>query len=219
MKHQREDLSALPPLVEQKRILRSSIKSCLEQTRLEVFQWAGQVAADRLQRHPRWLNARAVLLYATIPGEIDTTPLFHLAKRSGKTIFYPRIEGEDIAFYQVDELLDLEPRGPWHIMEPRRGTASLSDWLATSISAGTDLQVPIPILGIIPGLAFDLQGGRLGRGKGYYDRFLSSIEHKKFSCTIDLYTLGICLGEQVLDQVPRSPHDIKVREVMIIERL
>lgn len=184
----------------------------------EEFKRAGQVAADRLQNHPRWLNATAVLLYASMPDEIDTLPIFTLAKSRGKILFYPRIEEANIEFYQVDELLDLQPWGPWQIQEPRRGTASLSDWLAARNSAGAELQAPIPILGIIPGLAFDRQGGRLGRGKGYYDRFLASIEHKKFSCSIDLYTLGICLEEQVLDQVPRSPHDIRIQEVMILER-
>ncbi|AEJ20401.1 5-formyltetrahydrofolate cyclo-ligase [Gracilinema caldarium] len=205
-------------LADLKQELRTIVKSRLKTLSPDNLHRAGFAAAERLKTHPRWQQARLVLLYASMSGEIDTEPLFHLAKTSGKTIFYPRVEGDEIGFYQVNELLDLESQGPWHILEPRPGLTSLFDWIHTICNTVEQAQTPVPILGIIPGLAFDRQGGRLGRGKGYYDRFLSSIEKIDFPYPLQLYTIGLSIPEQVVDQVPRSPYDIRVHEVMVIER-
>ena len=213
-----EDTIDYPALVKQKQMLRKTIRSQLKSISQAALHRAGLDAAFQLQSHPHWQHAKAVLLYASMAGEIDTRPLFHLAKAKGKILFYPRIEGEDILFYQVDALRALIPQGPLQILEPRPGLISLSEWLHAVTSTGGERQAPIPLVGIIPGLAFDRQGGRLGKGKGYYDRFLSSIQIGSLPCTIDLYTLGICIEEQVLDQVPRSPFDIMLHEVMIIHR-
>ena len=60
-------------------------------------------------------------------------------------------------------------------------------------------------LAIIPGVAFDLNGNRLGRGKGYYDRLLP-----KLSC----HTIGICYPYQLIDEVPHEPHDVPVDEII-----
>ena len=61
---------------------------------------------------------------------------------------------------------------------------------------------------IIPGMAFDAEGHRLGRGKGYYDRFLSRVPH--------LYKIGLCFSWQLVDHVPYDEHDIKMDEVIRI---
>jgi len=205
-------------LADKKQNLRKIIKGRLKTIPQDKLRQAGIAAAERLKTHPRWKEAQLVLLYASMADEIDTAPLFHLAKTGGKTIFYPRIEGEDIQFYQVDEVLDLQPQGPWHILEPRPGLASLSIWLRALGKTSNEIQIPVPILGIIPGLAFDRQGGRLGKGKGYYDRFLSSIEKKDFPYPVDLYTIGLCLTEQVVDQMPLAPYDRVLNEIIILDK-
>lgn len=207
-----------PSLAEQKQSLRKTIKGRLKTVSPDELRQAGLAAAERLKTHPRWKRAPLVLLYASMAGEIDTAPLFRLAKTGGKTLFYPRIEGEEIQFYQVDEVLDLQPQGPWHILEPRQGLVSLLERLNAISSSGNETREPIPILGIIPGLAFDRQGGRLGKGKGYYDRFLSSIEKKDFPYSVDLYTIGLCIPEQVLERVPRSPLDRVLNEIIILDK-
>ena len=216
--------SGVPPLSEQKRSLRSEIRSRLKALSREYLYNAGCAAAERLKSHPRWQSAGAVLLYASLPSEIDTSPLFCLARSSGKAVFFPRIEAEHIHFYQVDDERDLEDRGPLRIPEPGGGLVSLSQWLAEQASLNKSDIAPekgetgerMRICGIIPGLAFDRQGGRLGRGKGYYDRFLSSIEHAVSPLSMDLYTIGLCVPEQILDQLPRGPFDRPVNEVIIV---
>ena len=65
-------------------------------------------------------------------------------------------------------------------------------------------------LAIIPGMAFDKEGNRLGRGKGYYDRLLQQLR----DCTI--YKIGICFDFQFLDHIPTEPHDIPVDEVITL---
>ena len=85
---------------------------------------------------------------------------------------------------------DLQP-GAYHIMEP---TGQLfTDYKQIDIA-------------IIPGMAFDREGHRLGRGKGYYDRFLTLIP--------DAYKIGMCFPWQMADNVPCAPHDIKMDAVI-----
>ncbi|MEW6564920.1 MAG: 5-formyltetrahydrofolate cyclo-ligase [Spirochaetota bacterium] len=200
---------ALPTLAEQKKALRQEIRLRLKNLPAHYFHHAGRAAAERLNQHPRWQQAQAVLLYASLPTEIDTAPLFRLARQDGKGVFYPKIVGEDIQFYQVDDEKDLIPQGPLHIPEPGPGAVSLTEWAAAQSTQ------PVHVCGIIPGLAFDRQGGRLGKGKGYYDRFLSSI--CTTSSTLDLYTIALCLPEQLIDQVPRGTQDWPVQEIILID--
>lgn len=216
-------------LAEQKKALRREIRRRLRDLDPEYLWQAGLAAAARLEEHPHWQRALAVLLYASLPTEIDTIPLFRLARHSDKTVFFPRIEGENIQFYQVDDETALEIQGPLRIPEPRMGLVSLADWLKGSANpkgvpgpkVGSRTGESITICGIIPGLAFDRQGGRLGKGKGYYDRFLSSIEKTVLRYPLpypplSLHTIGLCLPEQLVDQVPRGPSDILVDEVILV---
>ncbi len=71
----------------------------------------------------------------------------------------------------------------------------------------SDVEPTWPDLVIVPGLAFTADGGRLGQGGGWYDRFLSRIRP---DCT----TVGVCFVEQLLDALPTEPHDIAVDHVV-----
>ncbi|WP_304224390.1 5-formyltetrahydrofolate cyclo-ligase [Gracilinema caldarium] len=217
-------------LAEQKKALRRGIRHRLKELNPEYLLHAGLASAARLEEHPYWQKALAVLLYASLPTEIDTAPLFRLARQRGKKVFFPRIVGEDIQFFQVDDETDLEIQSPLRIPEPRTSLVSLSDWLMGLAGQKAELAPPdagsrtreeVPICGIIPGLAFDRQGGRLGKGKGYYDRFLSSIGktvlvYPPSYPSMSLYTIGLCLPEQLVDQVPRDLSDMLVDEVILV---
>ena len=58
---------------------------------------------------------------------------------------------------------------------------------------------------VIPGMAFDREGHRLGRGKGYYDRFLNRVQ---------TYKIGVCFDFQMMDQLPHDPHDVMMDEII-----
>ena len=109
----------------------------------------------------------------------------------GKTILLPRVVSDtDMELRRYTGPQDLQP-GAYHIMEP---TGQLfTDYKQIDIA-------------IIPGMAFDREGHRLGRGKGYYDRFLTLIP--------DAYKIGMCFPWQMADNVPCAPHDIKMDAVI-----
>jgi 5-formyltetrahydrofolate cyclo-ligase len=157
-----------------------------------AFTEGGRRAAAFLTRHPLWAEYAAVLLFLSMKNEIDTGPLLEAALEAGKKVFAPRVEGEDLAFYRV-----LSPAGPWEagpfgIREPPP-------------AAGLSPE-DFPALILVPGLGFDRRGKRLGRGRGYYDRFLASLDRQILPFT----AAGLCLEAQVLPEIPADDRDRKM---------
>ncbi|MFA6506146.1 MAG: 5-formyltetrahydrofolate cyclo-ligase [Treponemataceae bacterium] len=181
-----EDLSR-----DQKRLLRLSIKERLRSLSLDRFSEAGDEVARSLLALPQWQCARTVCAFLSMIGEIDTDRICRAALDSGKTLCLPRVQGEDINFYigRLDQPWFL---GAFGIREPL-SDASRADF---ALVAG-------PILVLVPGLAFDSAGGRLGRGKGFYDRFLRSLRSRR----TDVFAVGIGLGAQVVESVPVTESD------------
>ena len=128
------------------------------------------------------------------PGEIDLSKL--IAEQLGRRALYlPRTElGGTMSFIRIDEgwLSKLEP-GQFGILEPTLGSGPL---FQPEFAASTAI--------LLPGLAFDSEGNRLGRGEGFYDRFLGK------SGMGDAIKIGVCWRLQYLDQVPVDSHDILV---------
>ena len=141
---------------------------------------------------PAFLDvASALLCYASRPDETDTWGILRIAWRSGKTVALPRCEGHgSMAFYSVPDENALQ-KGMFGILEP---------------SAACTLYIPkAHDLCIVPGLAFDRSGHRLGYGGGYYDRYLSA--HP-------IFTVGICYPNCLTSALPTEPFDIPVRQVI-----
>ncbi len=130
-----------------------------------------------------------MLLYHSLPDEVDTHA-FIRRWSARKRILLPVVKGDDLELrlYTGDDRLT---EGAFHIDEPT-GTA-FTDYAAIDLA-------------VIPGVAFDRQGNRLGRGKGYYDRLLPRIP--------TAYKLGLCFPFQVLNQIPAEAHDIPMDEVL-----
>lgn len=138
-------------------------------------------------------QARVVLLYAALPDEVPTLPL--ITRVEGKTILLPRVVGDDLELRVYTNPEDLVESSDFHILEP---TGPLfTDYAAIDFA-------------LIPGMAFDAAGHRLGRGRGYYDRFLA---HPHVA---DLHTVGLCFDFQLLDAVPTEPHDHPVDDVIVV---
>ena len=121
-------------------------------------------AAVRILGMEAFRESSLVLAFLSMPSEIDTSAVIRAALSSGKTVAAPRIEGGEIAFAYLDESWESLPRDSLGIPTPPAGEP---------ISLG-DLR-RMKVFALIPGLLFDEAGGRLGRGKGYYDRFLASV--------------------------------------------
>lgn len=141
--------------------------------------------------------ADVLLLYAALPGEPDVFPIAHRAWADGKRVAFPRCLTRDgvMCFHFVSEEAELTP-GAFGIREP---AASLQ------VCAPDDGERAVCVL---PGLAFDLRGNRLGSGGGYYDRYLAS-----FRGTV----AGVLMQRFVRETVPRGRYD-RPADILITER-
>lgn len=138
-----------------------------------------------------WNRADTVLCFLSMPHEMDTSAMISDARAQGKTVAVPRMEEDDIRFLILPPDAGHLPRDAWGIPVPDPA------WLPLDITRVACLLVAVP------GLAFDRQGNRLGRGKGYYDRFLAGARRTAKIMT----ALGVCLSEQLVDVVPHGDWD------------
>jgi len=130
-------------------------------------------------------QAHIVMLYSALPDEVPTQQLIDELASQGKQVLLPRVVSEtEMELRRYTSRSDLAA-GAFGIMEPVGDVFSDYDTIDTAI---------------IPGMAFDLAGHRLGRGRGYYDRFLSRIPH--------VYKIGVCYPTQLVEHVPTDEHDI-----------
>ena len=151
------------------------------------------LACSKLNEHPRITAAKTVLLYCPLPDEVDVRPLLDMLVQQGKQVILPKVVSEsDLTLHPYKSNDDLEP-GAFGIMEPTSTELSQGDIEDTAVA-------------IIPGMAFDTKGHRLGRGKGYYDRLLSRLPH--------IYKIGICFYFQLMESIPTDRHDIVMDEII-----
>jgi 5-formyltetrahydrofolate cyclo-ligase len=164
--------------------------------------------ARRLERTQAWKRSGTLLCFLSMPHEMDTTSVITSARAQGKTVAVPRIEGNDICFVVMPPDAGPLSRDRWGIPEPD------SAWPLLDLARAGDVLVAVP------GLAFDRQGNRLGRGKGYFDRFLAGARRIAKSVT----ALGVCFSEQLVGAVPHGDSDqpldgaVTERETIMFER-
>jgi len=180
-----------------RRRMRSLLRAMSEQERAQ----GSRLAAARLCGSPWWREAVWVLSYFPLAGELDTVPIMDAALRQGKGVALPRIAGGQLTFHVyrggAAELI----RGAYGILEPRpdRPLFKLGE-------RGSG-----PLLVLAPGLAFDRCGRRLGRGKGYYDRFLAALRE---GSSAPVRAVGLCFSAQLLSALPAQPGDQPVDGVV-----
>ena len=161
----------------------------------QQLQQLSAAITNALLSHPRIQAAHTILLYASMADEVKTGRLIKLLLEQGKTILLPVVVDDHhmkICHYSHDSEMTTSSYG---IQEPQEEAFTRYD----------EIDVVI-----VPGLAFDLQNHRLGRGKGYYDHFLSE--------TPNIYKIGICFPFQIVDLVPTDDHDIPMDEVVYEDR-
>lgn len=203
---------------EQKKILRSTIKQ-----KLKSLPPADNFLYNELAHFKAYQNARTVLLYASLPEEAPTRKLIDLCLADNKIIALPRVDGKDMDFFILNPGIPLcrqTQKGVFGIMEPTPNLSRLTAEKAES-----------PILIFVPGLAFDKHGFRLGRGAGYYDRFLAGLCGKLFSADNNgmqksgtaqdknVTLVGLCRSIQIVKKVPAEAHDIQVDFLMSENRI
>lgn len=162
-----------------------------EYTELQLRELSLDVVI-KLMANEKVRKAKTLLLYYSMKGEVYTHNLVENLYNAGKTVLLPKVTGDGtMAIIPYAGPLSLAPSSDFHIMEPQGD--------AYADCSQIDLA-------IIPGIAFTPDGKRLGRGKGYYDRFLTAYP--------DLYKIGLCFPFQLLPDLPVSIHDVMMDEVV-----
>lgn len=150
-------------------------------------------------------NPHVIAAYTPFRNEIDPLPsiAFWLRQHpdTNAIICLPRVEGDDLHFYRVRERFFIDPRcqsdfcsvGFAGILEPKTTLERVAPQTIECF--------------LIPGLAFDRQGYRLGYGRGFYDRMLSLSD-------ADALKVGICYDELVVTNLPHEPHDVKMNALL-----
>ena len=169
--------------------LRQQMKVLKRQFTSNQLREQSLALVNKVLRHPRVNAAKTILLYYSMPDEVDTHNLVDLLREQGKTVLLPVTLAHELEIRRYEGPKSLQEGKAFHIMEP---TGAVFTQLHT-----IDLVV-------VPGMGFDPQGNRLGRGKGYYDRFLPLL--------INAYKVGICFPFQFLPTIPTEPTDQRVDE-------
>lgn len=155
-------------------------------TACEIAQKSAAIAA-RVCALPAFLASQTVMVYLALSHEVQTTEIITVARRQHKRIVVPVIRGASLLAVALPWDMAQVRRGPYGIREPR-------DPIAVIDPRAIDFVV-------VPGLAFDRWGGRLGFGKGYYDRFLSQLPTAASLC-------GVAFCVQMVSRVPQEAHDV-----------
>ncbi len=181
------EFSVRQPLT--KEALRSYVREAKKHHSAQFPRWSEAVGQQLGQR---LADSKVVMAYWPLPDEVDIRPLINRLVAKGKTVLLPKVTGDTTMelrrYTSVDDLRE----GAFRIMEPIGSSFTDYDRIDTVL---------------VPGMAFDAAGHRLGRGRGYYDRFLSA--HP------GLHKIGVCFPFQRVDQVPTDPHDIRMDEVVV----
>ncbi len=157
---------------------------------------SGQVFA-RLAALPEYAAARSVLCYVSVRSEVLTRAFMVKSWELGKRVFVPYCEANDLKLFHLTSFDDLAP-GTLGIPEPKLELRS--DDRSRAATEELDFFV-------IPGLAFDARCGRLGYGKGYFDRLLRCARP-------DALLAGVAFDCQIFDEVPMMPHDVRLDAVV-----
>ncbi|NTW29019.1 MAG: 5-formyltetrahydrofolate cyclo-ligase [Coriobacteriia bacterium] len=170
----------------EKRVLRAQARAVRDALSPEARASAADLVARALSALPELATARVVLVYAALPAELDLTPAIAAFRARGVTIAYPRVEPDGVlgihAVARESELVS----GPFGLVEPAADAPRV---------APEDLDAVI-----VPAIAYDSCGLRLGYGGGYYDRLLPTLRP---GCI----RIGAVFDEQLLTEIPAEPHD------------
>lgn len=156
---------------------------------------ASAAIAERLQRHQAYLSASLLHVYAaSVDNEVETAGLIRHSLAGGKEVAVPVVRpgSRTLQHALIQDLNQLQP-GRWGLLEPAAGHAS---WLEDLSRIG---------LVVVPGLAFDRRGNRLGLGGGYYDRFLARVSAPK---------AGLIYHQLLLGELPTENHDVPMDFVL-----
>lgn len=173
-----------------KKELRQQLRTVLSSISPEELHSRSCRACNLLASTREYKRSEIILVFLSLPTEVDTTSLVIHAWQDMKRVLAPKVSWEQRRMLPIEirSLSDDVSESPLGIREPAQG-------------------MPFPVgnidMVVVPGLGFDKNGNRIGRGRGFYDRFLAHRDWKGVAC-------GFALEDQVVDEVPALEHDMQV---------
>lgn len=177
-----------PTPADAKARLRASVRAALAALDRRAIADQSAAICRALGAWAAWGSAGTVMLFDPLPDEPNVAPLLALALAQGKSAVLPRID------WRSGEMT------PARIVDPAGDLVTVRGELRHPGVHCPAVEPGEVDLVIVPGVAFDRSGGRLGRGKGFYDRFIARLNPR---CV----TVGVCLAEQIVDAVPTGADD------------
>lgn len=192
----------MTPAPDNKEAIRDRMREALRDLTLEETQERSAALCRRVESADFFHAAQTVMVYLPVPGEVDIAPLALRCFQEGKTVCVPRMDWKERHMQAAeitgfDDSFETRKHG---VREPAAGRPV------------SNLDIDLII---VPGLAFDTFGRRLGRGGGFYDRFLSQPEFRKAGAVA---SVGVCFDFQIIPAVPHVAHDVPVHAVVTDRR-
>ena len=170
-----------------KKALRREIGAKKRALTPEQIETRSNILADRLYKTPQYRDCESLYAYLSFNQEVRTNPIIERAWADGKRVAVPKVVGDEMIFIWIDSFDNLAAQGAFHIMEPIENGPVADDETA---------------LILMPGLAFDPQGHRVGYGGGFYDRYLAAQPHH--------LTVALCYDFQMFDHLDVDDYDVPV---------
>ena len=176
-----------------KKELRKIIKDRKRQYSSSQLEELSLSVLSRLADQESFRKAKIILMYYSLPDEVNTHTFIDEMTALGKTVLLPVVkDSENMEIREYSGRKDLT-EGSFHILEP------------TGKLFPPERYGEIEV-GVIPGMSFDVKGNRLGRGKGYYDRFLKKVP--------TMFKIGICFDFQKINTIPIEETDIRMDYIL-----
>ncbi|CAF1592986.1 unnamed protein product, partial [Didymodactylos carnosus] len=183
-----------------KRTLRQHIKKAISLMSVEERREQSSSVFQQLIKHPKFLSSHRLSIFISLPTEIATFDIIEQSFKMNKHVYIPRYDQNTMQMLRLMSMEDLDtlPMTKWNIKQPRmdddeRETASELDLI------------------LVPGLAFSLNGYRLGHGKGFYDKFLN---HYVQTHNKKPFTIGLAFTQQIVDNLPVCDYDYILDEIL-----
>jgi 5-formyltetrahydrofolate cyclo-ligase len=157
-----------------------------------VREAASECIFRQVEQCEEFRCAEVVALYCALPDEPPTEPVIARWLKLGKRVVVPRVAGDELRFFCYDPSTQVV--GSFGIEEPGDGALLCSP---------SEIE-----LMVVPGVAFTATGDRMGRGRGYYDKYLSQSDFRG-------YTIGVGYAHQLVDFLPVEEHDRRLDKVVV----
>lgn len=181
-------------MLNSKKDIRNYIYNLREEMKIEDKEIWDREIYNKLIAHKAYENAKTIFIYVSFKGEVDTHSIINKALSTGKKVCIPMVNKNKkiMEAYYINSMNDLH-EGYFGIMEPKEGCKKAEN-------ENIDLIIS-------PGVAFDIEGGRIGYGGGFYDKFIASLKENK-------PIIALAYKFQILDKIILEDRDKRVDEVI-----